>query len=218
MQKRPIGHAKLGSAKNFGTLQLKENDGDGLIHTGRHQFVLFRVFAGIAGELYVETAEITVLVHFIGKYGKRPQGNTVTGFNHVQIVVADGVAEHCGYQSTGTGSCAHPQNIVVAPLNIHAVAVHQGIHYNIRTGTTVENVAYNVQMVAGQRFDHIAKCLNHITCLTDLNDAVNKIFKLDALRTVLVTHMDQFVNDLLIALGQKGANFIAGVLDGNIAA
>ena len=107
---------------------------------------------------------------------------------------------------------------MVAPLNIHAVAVHQGIHHNIRTGTTVENVTDNVQMVAGQRFDHIAKCLNHITCLTDLNNAVNEIFELDALGTVLVTHMDQFVNDLLVTLRQKGANFIAGVLDGNIAA
>ena len=82
----------------------------------------------VTGEFYVEAGCIASFVDFIGKHGQRPQGNAVAGFDNIQVVVADRIGKHGGHQGSGTGGGTHPQNVVVTPLDIHAVAVHQGVH------------------------------------------------------------------------------------------
>ena len=92
VQQQPVFHAVFRVTEDLLTLQLEENDRDGLMHAGGKQLVLFGVMRGVgAGELYGEAADVAVTVGFVGKHRERPQGNAVTGFDHFEVVVVDGV-------------------------------------------------------------------------------------------------------------------------------
>ena len=219
VQQQPVAHAEFGAAQQLLALQLEEDDGNGLVHPGGQQLVLFGiVFCVSIGELDLKAAGITVLVDFVGKNGQWPQGNAIAGFDYIQIVVADGIGKHRGDQSPGAGGGTHPQNIVVTPLNVHAMAVHQAVHNDVSPGAPVENIADDVQMVAGQRLDDMAQCLDHIGCLADFNDGADDVFVLILLGAVLISQVDQLIDDLPVALGHMGAHQISGMLDAHIPA
>ena len=81
-----------------------------------------------------------VLVHLGCKHGQRPQIDAVAVLQHVEAVVADGDTQHIA--DAGQVSCgrAHPGDVVVSPLDVHIVEVHQFLHNDLRPGTSVENV------------------------------------------------------------------------------
>src|SRR5699024_6773000 len=124
------------------------------------------------------------------KDAQRPQGNAVAGFDYIQVVVADGVAQHRGNQSPGAGGGAHPQNVVVAPLNVHIVGLHERIHNNIRPGAPVEDIAYNVQLVHDQVLDDLADGPNDVGGLTNLDGGVDDILILVPAGTAFLCQMN----------------------------
>src|SRR5699024_723415 len=103
-------------------LQLKQDDGDGLVHPGGEQLILFAVLVGvIAGELDGEAAGVAVLVYLVGENGQGTQGDAVARLDNLQVVIVDGVGQHRGHQGAGSGGGPHPQNVMVAPLDVHTV-------------------------------------------------------------------------------------------------
>ena len=219
MEQQPVSHAEFGPTLQLLALQLKEDDGDGLVHPGRQQLVLFGVGIRIgAGELDVEAMGIAVPVDLVGEDGKRPQGDTVTGFDDLQIVVMDGVAQHCGNQSPGAGTGAHPQNVVIAPLDVHAVAGKQAVHDDIRPGAPVENVAHDVQVVNGKLLDGVADGLNHVTGLADPDNGADEVFVVFPLILLVIPGVEQLIDDVPVALRHGRSDLGAGVLDGDPAA
>ena len=125
VQQKPVGHTEAGVAQDLLPLQLEQNNGDGLVHPGGQQLVLFRIMGGVlVGELDLKAVDIAVLVHLVGKHRQGAQGDTIAGFDDLQVVVAEGVCQNSGHQGTGAGGRPHPQYVVVAPLNVHAVVLH----------------------------------------------------------------------------------------------
>ena len=219
VQQQPVRHAEFGTAQQLLALQLEEDDGDGLVHPGGEELVLLGVLLGVQiGHLDAEAAGVAVPVDLVGEDTQGPQGNAVASLDDVEIVVADGIAEHRGHQGPRARGGAHPQDIVVAPLDVHAPVAHQAVHDDVRPGTTVEDIADDVQMVHGQGLDGGAHGLDHIGGLADGDDGVDEVLEIVFLGAVLVTDVDQLVQDLPVALGHLLPDMVAGVLDGDEAA
>ena len=219
IQQQTVVHAEFGTAQDLLAFQLEEDHGDCLVHPGGQQLVFFGVLVRVGtGELDFELVGVAVLVNFVGEDRQGTQADAVTGFDHIQIVVPDGVAQNRGHQGTGAGSGAHPQNIVIAPLDVYVVGPHQRIHNDIRTGPPVENITHNVQIVHNQRLDHLADGFNHIGGLTNLDGGVDHVFIQILSGATFLCQMDQLVQDLLIIGIHVRTDFGTSVLGGDIAA
>ena len=67
IQQQPVCHSKFGTAQQLLAFQLKENDGNGLVHPGGQQLVLLGILLCIsAGELHVEATEIALFINLVG--------------------------------------------------------------------------------------------------------------------------------------------------------
>ena len=219
VQQGPVLHAVFGAAQDLGTLQLEEDDGDGLVHPGGEELVLLGVLLGIEiGHLDVEAGGVAVPVELVGENAEGPEADAVARLDDIQVVVADGVAQDRGHQGSRARGRAHPQNVVVAPLDVHTLVGHQAVHDDVRPGPPVEDVADDVQMVHGQGLDGGADGLNDGGCLADGDDGIDQVFKVIPLGAVLVTDVDQLVQDLPVVLRGHGPDLVPGVLDGDEAA
>ena len=214
VQQKAIFHSKFGSAKNLLTFQFEKDDGDGFIHPGGEELVLFAVLSHLGvGQFDMERGKISILIDFVGENRQGPQGNAVTGLDDLQIVIVNGIRKHSGNQCAGTGGGTHPQNVVVAPLNVHTVHVEQAVQDNICPGTTVKNISHNVQMIYSQLLDHMADRLNHFCCLTNLDNGGDHALIVISLIGFIVTNMEKFVNDKLVILRHGRANLVAGIFN-----
>ena len=70
--------------------------------------------------------------------------DSVSILKNIQISVTDTVSYHCC--NTGFLSCCrtHPDNIMVSPLNIQGVILHQAIHNEMWSRTSVINIPQNM--------------------------------------------------------------------------
>ena len=219
VQQQAVLHAELGVPDDLLALQLEEDDGDGLVHPGGEELILLRILLRVRPrQLHGKAVGVAVLVHLVGEDGQGPQGDTVAGLDDLQVVVVDGVGQHRGHQRPGTGGGAHPQNIVVAPLDVHAVVVQQGVHDNIRPWTAVEDIAHDVQMVHRQALDDAGHRLDEAGGLADADDGVDDVLVVIPLVGLLVVGVEQLVDDVGIVLGQSLSHLGAGVLGGHPAA
>ena len=66
-------------------------------------------------------------VDFVGKDRQGPQADAVARFDDLQIVVGDGVVQDVGDAGPAPGGGPHPEDVVVAPLDVHPVVALQGV-------------------------------------------------------------------------------------------
>ena len=94
-------------------------------------------------------------VNLHGKSSKRHHIDSITILQNIQIAVTDTIADHCGHTGSLSYSGAHPYHIMVSPLNIQRMIIHQSVHYKMRTGTSVINIADNMQMIYNEPLDQL---------------------------------------------------------------
>ena len=151
----PVLHIILRPALYQLSLQLKLYNAHSLMHTGEQHLVLGQTMARghIAGMEHLRIA-----VYPVAEYGKMQQVYAVCVFQHIKVVILETVL----YRHRNAGGAArrgaHPQHIMISPLNIHAVMLHKVIQYNIRVGTPVENVANDMQCIHRHALYEGAKC------------------------------------------------------------
>ena len=75
----------------------------------------------------------------------RATSDSVTVFKCSQITISHRHTYHIGYTTVIAGSGAHPQNIVIAPLNIKIMIIAQGIHNDMRSRSAIVDVAYDMK-------------------------------------------------------------------------
>ena len=90
------------------------------------------------------------------------QIDSVSVFKRAQVAVAHGHTYHVGNTTIVTGSCPHPENIMISPLNIEVMVIAQRIHDDMRARTTVVNIAYDMKRVNSQTLNQIAHSDNEI--------------------------------------------------------
>ena len=88
-----------------------------------------------------------VSVNFFGEGRQRPQIDAVAHLQHVKIVVADVHAQQIGDTGPVAGRRAHPHDVVVAPLKIHIVIVHEKVQDLIRMRASIKDIADDMQLI-----------------------------------------------------------------------
>ena len=186
------------------------------MHPSGQGLVLLGVVVGVVpGELGLEAGAVAVPVDLVGEEGQGAQGDAVAGLNDLQIVVVDGVGEHRGHQGAAAGGGAHPQHIMVAPLDVHVVVLHEGVHDDVRPGTSIEHVAHHVEPVHHHAFDEVAHGDNEALGLVNVDDGGDDVLIVVPLVVELVVGVEQLINDVGVLLGQSLPDFGTGVLGGD---
>ena len=193
------------------SLHLELDDGDGLVHL----HVQFRL-AGAAciGSFKRKTGAGVIPVHVQGKCGQGQQVDPIPLLQDIQVAVSCADTDHIGNTPLLARSGAHPEHIMVSPLDIQGVVGHQFIHDDMRARPPVIDIPQDVEMVHNQPLDQFAERHNEFLCPSHPYDGCDN----GAVIRFLIPHIHLFRNQLLNHIGklrrQGLAHFGAGILAG----
>ena len=91
------------------------------------------------------------------KGGQRHQIDAVALLKRCQVGVAQRQSQHIADAGIVTRCCSHPQHVVIAPLYVPGVVLPQGVHDDMCAGSSVVDVAKDVQLVDGQALYDVAE-------------------------------------------------------------
>ena len=134
-------HLKIGVAVDDAALHLEHEDGDGLVHDGAAVEHTGRI--GAAGRIGVGHPEgqVVVAIELLRHPLQMPQVDAIAVFEHPVVVVGQRGLEHGADADGAARSGAHPDHVVVAPLDIDIVVAHEQVQDDVRAGAAVEQVA-----------------------------------------------------------------------------
>ena len=96
---------------------------------------------------------------------------------------------------------------MVTPLDIYIVEVHELVHDNVRTRSTVEDITDDMQAVHGQVLDQIAECHDELVTHLDVDDGVDDFIIINFLVVIVVVHMKELVDDICECRGHFFSHF-----------
>ena len=184
-------------------LQLELDDGNGLTDFGKRLEVrgAHGVFARNKG---LEAFAGIIRVLLDGKGQQRPQADAVADLKRVQVIVAGAETDHiCNAGLIAAGS-AHPENVVVAPLDVNAVIILQNIKHLVRARSPVKKIADDVQAENADLCDQVAHFDNEIVRNAGLDDRLDDFVLVFALglrhgiaEEQLLDNIAEFLRNLL---------------------
>ena len=214
VEQQPVVHVERGVAADGLPFELELDDCDRLMHAADAVDIVARRQFLCIQQPWHEALDVAVTVSFVRKQGKRTQADAVAGFDNIEVVVGDGVTQYSCDAGAAAGGRAHPQHIVVAPLDIDRVVVHQHVHNDIRARATVENIADNVQVIDDQPLDQVAHGDDELFCAVGFNDGRNDRVEVFTLVIDVIVLVEQLVDDVAVPARQRAAYFGARVLGG----
>ena len=152
VQKAAVIHAKAPAAGNELTFQLELDDGDGLMHL-HIQLILCPIVVGLP--LNLEDRAGVVLIGLQGQGGQGQHIDAVAILQNVQIPVTGTDTKDGGDAGHLTGSRSHPEDIMIAPLDIQTVIGHELVHNPLRAGTSIINIPQNMQVIDDHALDQL---------------------------------------------------------------
>ena len=97
-------------------------------------------------------------------------------------MVSPGTAGHeaydIGYTDVITSSSTHPQNIMIAPLDIPIMVIAEDIHDMMRSVSSVKDVAQDMERVNGQSLDQVTKCCDESIGAAGTDNGINDDFRI----------------------------------------
>ena len=132
MQQQPVFHFKFRIPLDQLAFQFEHDHGNSLEHP-----CLYRKIG----------------IRFCRKQGQLPQRNTVSPLQNFCIAIGKGIAQYPGNTARAASSGTHPQDVVIAPLDIHGVMTHQDVHDAVRPRPSVENIAHYMKQADGKVLD-----------------------------------------------------------------
>ena len=195
-QQLPVAHSKLRTAVyNFG-FQLELDDSDRLMHLCYQAQSLLIVIA--VGEIHLRhknsTRIICISIH--GESCQRQQIDSITVFKSTQIAITHGHTYHIGYATIIAGSGSHPQNIMVAPLNVEVMIIAQSIHDDVCSGTTVVYIAYDMKRINRQPLNQITHGYNKVIRPLGRDNGTDNDIDISMLVGLDSRLMQQLLNDI----------------------
>ena len=85
--------------------------------------------------------------------------------------------------------------------------VHELVHDNVRTRSTVEDITDDMQTVHGQVLDQIAECHDELVTHLDVDDGVDDFIIINFLVVIVVVHMKELVDDICECRGHFFSHF-----------
>ena len=164
--------------------------------------------------LELRLAQRKARVCLFGKKGQRPQGNAVAALQHVQVVVIQAVAHDGGDARLVPAGGAHPEDVVVAPLDVHGVVAQKHVQYPVRVRAAVKNIADDVQPVHRQPLDQHAQRFDELVRAAQLDQGFQNLLVVDELVVVLVRLGVQQLVQHIGVLGRHGLAHLAARVAG----
>ena len=211
----PPFHLEVGVAVDDGALQLEHDDRDGLVHDGAA--VQHPLGVGAAGGVGVghPDGQVVAAVVAVGQALQVAQVDAVAVLDHAVVVVGQGGLEDGGAAQGAAGRRPHPDHVVVAPLDVHAVVAQKQVQDDVGPGPAVEQVAHDVQFVHRQPLDQLAQPGDEPVGPAVFDDAAHDLAVVEVLVVVLKVGVEQLVQHIAAARRQAGAHIAAGVLGGD---
>ena len=176
-QQFAVAHAEFGVPIDDGGFQLELNDGDRLVHAG-HQAERLLAVRAVCARFGQEGRARVFPVFFHGEGSQRKQVDPVTVFERGQVAVAQGDPDHVGHAAFVAGCGPHPQDVVIAPLDVEIVVVAQRIHDDVRSRPPVVNVPHDVEGVDGKPLDEVAEGYDEVIAPSRGDDRVDDDVKI----------------------------------------
>ena len=126
------------------------------------------------------------LVVLLGKKLEATQGDTVAALQDADVVVAHIVSHHVRDAGLIARSRAHPEHIVVAPLDVERVVVHEQLYDFIGIRTAVKEIADNVQVIHREPFNERRERNDEFVAVLDADNRVEYALMVGKLIAVLV--------------------------------
>ena len=185
-------HLEVGVARDELALELEHHDGDGALR-------------GLQGGL--------VGVDMRGERRQRPQADAVAALEHVGILIAQGVAHDGRDAGLAAERRAHPEHIVVAPLDVDGGMLHEQVEDGVGPVAAVEEVADDVEPVDGQPLDQHGERLDEVSAAVNLHDGIEELLEIDELRLVgLGMRVHELDDDRGVSVGDEAADLRGRVL------
>ena len=210
-----VRHLEVGVAVDDLTLQLEHQDGDGLVHDGAA--VEHPGGVGAAGGVGVghPDGQVILAVELLRHPLQMAEVDAVAVLHHAVIVVGEGRFQDGADADGAARRSAHPDHIVVAPLDVHIVVAHQQVEDDVRPGAAVEQVAHDVELVHRQPLDQLAEADDELIGAAIFDDAADDLAVVEVLVVVLEVGVEQLIQNVAAAGGQAGPDVLPGVFGGD---
>ena len=190
VQQQTILHLKVGIAADQCALELEHHHRNG---------TLCRLDGVLVG------------VDARGKCRERAQADAVAALQYVGIAVAETVADDRCDADLAAECRAHPEHIVVAPLDINGRMLHEEVEDAVRAIAAVVEIADDVDAFHREPLNQRAERLDIVWPAPDLHDGLNQLAVVRKLcLIVLGTRAQQLHNDRLIAFRDVVAHLARG--------
>lgn len=110
---------------------------------------------------------------------------------------------------------AHPGYIVIAPLQIGIVMLHEKIHDLIGIFAAVKQVAHDVQRVHRQPLYDVRDCDDKILCAVQFDNGGENFVVIRLFVKVGAVHIDEFVDDIIEIAGQGFSHLASRIFGGD---
>ena len=177
------------------SLHLKLDNADSLMHLSVKAELFFgeTILMGIFGY------ELSARIVLVGLHCESCEWNKVDAISILEcshIAISQCYPDDIANTSIVSGGSAHPQHIVIAPLNVPAVVAAESVHNDVGSGTTVVDITENMQLVDNQSLNDIAYSNNKVVGAACSDNGLDD--GTDVIRLILVvgTLMEQLLNDI----------------------
>ena len=143
-----------------------------------------------------------VAVRFQRELQKRRKRDPVTVLDRVDVAVFQRIDDGGRNERPVARRRAHPQDVVVAPLNVDRVIGKQPVHDDMRAGTAVEDVAHDVQAIDDEPLDEVRKRHDQRIRLFGLDDRADDLVIIADL-VLGLDRVQELVDDVGVAFGQR---------------
>ena len=144
-----------------------------------------------------------------------PQGDAVIPFQGGLVVIVHADAQHRQDGGRAAGAGAQPENVMIAPLDVHIGVLHQTLNDAGRVRPPVKNIPHHMQPVHRQTLDQRGHGDNQTLRRSGIHNGGNDGVAIAELVGVLVPlYVQQLVQHKRPFLGHAVAHIAAGVLAG----
>ena len=211
VQQFPVVHAKLRTPVYNLRFQFELDYRNRLVHLRNQPQCLF-VVIGI-GKVHLRSKDgariIRIGIHC--ESSQRQQVDAVAVFQCRQVGIAHGHTDNVRYAGVIARCGAHPQYVMVAPLNVEVMVVAKRIHDDMRTRTTVVNIAHDVQRVDCKPLDKLAHGNDKVIRTLGRDNRTDNDIDIRMLVRLYAGLVQQLLNDIGELRRQRFAHFRACV-------
>ena len=112
------------------------------------------------------------------------------------VAIAQCDAQHIRYAAIIAGSSTHPQDVMVAPLDVKIVESAQDVHNLVRTGTTVIDISQKVKHVNGQLLNEVAHGNDEVIDTVRRNDGLDDHIHIGLLVGIAAVLVHELLNNV----------------------